>query len=187
MNAGAPFGQAPSTKGEHAKELIFPRLTESQDEGDELYKKSHGTWGVGEQRCRNYTWRKDPTTCVFGAKGKDIAFNGVSKNIADALTTSEEERGPMVVTRNVSCTLLREALCDGTDSLTCCGYVVRWRITKIWATCWESLEISESELSASQKELYSGNRPFLPMRLICGAPPRPSQESMAVIAMTVLL
>ena len=67
-----------------------------------MYKKSHGSWGVGEQKKRDYKWKFDPNQTTFGAKGKDIAFNGVSKNIADALTTSEEERGPMVVSRNVS-------------------------------------------------------------------------------------
>ena len=81
--------------------MIFPRLTESQEQADELYKKSHGTYAVGEQIRRNYDWRVDPSQMTFGTKGKDIAFNGVSKNIRDALTTSEEERGPMVVSRNV--------------------------------------------------------------------------------------
>lgn len=98
---GAPFGQSPSTKEDTAKVLIFPRLTESQIYAEEMYKKSHGTYGVGEQKRRNYDWKTDPSTTTFGVKGKDIAFNGVSKNIANVLQTSKEEIGPFVVAKNV--------------------------------------------------------------------------------------
>jgi hypothetical protein len=66
-----------------------------------MYKKSHGTWGVGEQKTRNYDWKYDPNRTVFGMKGKDIAFNGVSKNVAEILTSSTEENGPLVTTINV--------------------------------------------------------------------------------------
>lgn len=66
-----------------------------------MYKKSHGTYGVGEQKTRNYDWKFDPTKTTFGMKGKDIAFNGVSKNISDVLSTSKEENGPLVISSNV--------------------------------------------------------------------------------------
>eukprot|EP00602_Paraphysomonas_sp_CaronLab_P005609 CAMPEP_0185026022 /NCGR_PEP_ID=MMETSP1103-20130426/9585_1 /TAXON_ID=36769 /ORGANISM="Paraphysomonas bandaiensis, Strain Caron Lab Isolate" /LENGTH=442 /DNA_ID=CAMNT_0027559441 /DNA_START=131 /DNA_END=1459 /DNA_ORIENTATION=- len=98
---GQPFGQVPTTKDEAAKNLIFPRLCESQEYADEIYKKSHGLYGVGEQKKRNYDWKFDPTQATFGAKSKDVAFNGVSKNIADVLSTADADQGPLVTTRNV--------------------------------------------------------------------------------------
>lgn len=38
---------------------------------------------------------------TFGRKGKDIAFNGVSKNIADVLAASDLSRPPVVGMKNV--------------------------------------------------------------------------------------
>lgn len=102
---GAPFGHAPG-KAEHtAKQVIFPTVTHSTEESDAIYKKSHGTLGVAEQRTRGYDWDKHnikPGTYVFGSKPQNIAFNGVSKSIADVLTTTEADRGPVVIQRSVS-------------------------------------------------------------------------------------
>mmetsp|Transcript_1532 Transcript_1532/g.1535 ORF Transcript_1532/g.1535 Transcript_1532/m.1535 type:complete len:443 (+) Transcript_1532:37-1365(+) len=98
---GTPFGQVTKSQEDTAKNLLFPRITEAPSYADEMYKKSHGTYGVGEQKTRNYDWKIDPTKTTFGMKGKDIAFNGVSKNISDILTTSKEENGPLVVSSNV--------------------------------------------------------------------------------------
>ncbi len=83
------------------KEIIFPHITESATKGDEIYKKSHGSYGVGEQKQRGYDWKKDPNDMTFGRKGKDIAFNGVSKNIADVLAASDLSRPPVVGMKNV--------------------------------------------------------------------------------------
>jgi len=101
---GAPFGHAPGKVEHTAKQVIFPCITESTLASDEVYKKSHGTLGVAEQRSRGYTWEKhniNPATHVFGSKGQNIAFNGVSHSIADVLTTTEDDRGPVVVQRAV--------------------------------------------------------------------------------------
>lgn len=103
--SGAPFGHAPGKVDETAKQVIFPTITQSSDASDAIYKKSHGTLAVAEQRSRGYDWDKKnikPDSYVFGSKPQNIAFNGVSKSIADVLTTTEEDRGPVVSLRAVS-------------------------------------------------------------------------------------
>lgn len=60
---------------------------------------------MAEQKSRGYEWDKHnikPDSYVFGSKPQNIAFNGVSKSIADVLTTTEEDRGPVVTLRAVS-------------------------------------------------------------------------------------
>lgn len=95
------FGETSKGQNDTAKNLLFPRITEGTNFADDMYKKSHGTWGVGEQKTRGYNWNYDPNKTVFGMKGKDIAFNGVSKNVAEVLTASKEESGPLVSSLNV--------------------------------------------------------------------------------------
>lgn len=105
--SGAPFGHAPGRVDITAKQVIFPTITQSSAASDAIYKKSHGTLGVAEQRSRGYDWEKNnikPDSYVFGSKPQNIAFNGVSKSIADVLTTTEEDRGPVVISRAVSST-----------------------------------------------------------------------------------
>ena len=65
-------------------------MTEEVLKGEDIYIRSHGSYRPGEQKDRHYNWPVDPTTTRFGAKGDNIAFNGVSKNIADVLKPSEE-------------------------------------------------------------------------------------------------
>ena len=58
-----------------------------------------------KQKNRNYEWNKHgikPDVYVFGSKPQNIAFNGVSKCIAEVLTSTEEDRGPVVIQRSVS-------------------------------------------------------------------------------------
>lgn len=101
---GAPFGHAPGRVDITAKQVIFPTITQSSAASDAIYKKSHGTLGVAEQRSRGYDWEKNnikPDSYVFGSKPQNIAFNGVSKSIADVLTTTEEDRGPVVISRAI--------------------------------------------------------------------------------------
>lgn len=101
---GTPFGHAPGKIDETAKQVIFPSITDSSASKEEIYKKSHGSYGVSEQKTRGYDWKKNdinPESYVFGSKPQNIAFNGVSKSIADVMTTSEEERGPVVIQRSV--------------------------------------------------------------------------------------
>lgn len=83
-----PFGIKSASSMEPAKALIFPTDIDETEEGLELYKRSHGSYAPGEQRRRNYDWNIDPERTRFGAKGDTIAFNGVSKNIADVLNGS---------------------------------------------------------------------------------------------------
>jgi len=85
-----PFGCLGKSSMEPAKDIIFPQLSEEQVKGDEIYKRSHGNFAPGEQRNRGYKWHVDPTTTRFGVKGDTLAFNGVSKNIADVLKGAGE-------------------------------------------------------------------------------------------------
>jgi hypothetical protein len=72
-------------------------------EGIDLYKRSHGSYAPGEQRRRDYKWNVDPDRTRFGAKGDTIAFNGVSKNIADVLNNSANlTKSSVVNTKKVS-------------------------------------------------------------------------------------
>ncbi len=59
-------------------------------DGNDLYKRSHGSYQPGEQRNRNYQWNIDPKTTRFGAKGDTIALNGISKNISEVLKGAAE-------------------------------------------------------------------------------------------------
>eukprot|EP01038_Epipyxis_sp_PR26KG_P016202 gene16202-22038_t len=79
-----PFGMK-SVADQPAKGLIFPIGQSDPTVGVDLYKKSHGSYGPGEQKSRGYEWPVDPTTTRFGRKGDTIAFNGVSSNITDVL------------------------------------------------------------------------------------------------------
>ena len=75
---------------EPAKDVIFPLLTAESLAGEEIYKRSHNNYAAGEQKSRNYKWYVDPVTTRFGVRGDTIAFNGVSKNIADVLKGAGE-------------------------------------------------------------------------------------------------
>lgn len=88
-----PFGVKTSSAHEPAKDLIFPVDARHEVDGDgaDLYKRSHGSYAPGEQRRRGYQWGSagvNPDTTRFGRKGDTIAFNGVSKNIAEVLNAS---------------------------------------------------------------------------------------------------
>ena len=99
--ATEPFGSKTVTSLEPAKGIIFPTVNEDVDAGMDLYKKSHGSYGPGEQKSRGYTWKKDVNDMVFGVKGNLIAFNGVSQNVDDILKARGEE-APCVDTKTVS-------------------------------------------------------------------------------------
>lgn len=75
-------------------------MDESTFSGDELYKRSHGTYGVGEQKRRDYQWNVNPQEFRFGLRGNTVAFNGVSKNVAEILTSPGESEG-MIGTKKV--------------------------------------------------------------------------------------
>ena len=68
-------------------------MDETTFSGDELYKRSHGTYGVGEQKKRDYRWNVNPEEFRFGIRGNTVAFNGVSKNVAEILSSPGEFEG----------------------------------------------------------------------------------------------
>lgn len=81
------FGVASKSSLEPAKDIIFPAVDKENEESEKVYQKSHGTYKAGEQKLRDYKWPEgtSPLTTVFGNKGDQIAFNGVSNNIAVVL------------------------------------------------------------------------------------------------------
>jgi EF-hand domain-containing family member B len=88
----APFGRPGASASEPAKTIIWPEVNADQIEGDEIYKRSHGNYAPGEQKCRNYNWYVDPVTTRFGVGGKNIALNGVSKDVAEVLSGAGETK-----------------------------------------------------------------------------------------------
>lgn len=99
-----PFGVKSKSVEEPAKNLIFPvDVDHDTEEGNEIYKRSHGSYAPGEQKRRGYDWSIDPQRTVFGRKGDSIAFNGVSKNIAEVLKgpSNPAEEAPVVNLKKV--------------------------------------------------------------------------------------
>jgi len=88
----APFGRPGAGSAEAAKTIIWPEVSAEQIEGDEIYKRSHGNYAPGEQKSRNYNWYVDPVTTRFGVGGKNIALNGVSKDVAEVLSGAGETK-----------------------------------------------------------------------------------------------
>ena len=88
----APFGRPGAESSERAKTIIWPEVSHEQIAGDEIYKRSHGNYAPGEQKCRNYNWYVDPVTTRFGVGGKNIALNGVSKDVAEVLSGAGETK-----------------------------------------------------------------------------------------------
>lgn len=80
-----PFGEKSKSSSEPAKDLIFPNELLNDGKEEEIYKRSHGSYGVSEQLHRGYKWDIDPESTRFGRKGDTIALNGVSKNITEVL------------------------------------------------------------------------------------------------------
>jgi hypothetical protein len=75
-------------KGMKAVEVLNPGdMSEEEKKMEEIYIKSHGSYGPGEQKRRNYVWRDgvDPGSMVWGVKGKDIALGGMSQAVYDVL------------------------------------------------------------------------------------------------------
>jgi len=96
-----PFGEKSVSSLEPAKAIIFPEQTESLDVANELYKRSHGSYGPGEQRSRNYHWSVDPEQTRFGRKGDTIALNGTSTNIVEVLKPTPANAAIVVNSKKV--------------------------------------------------------------------------------------
>ena len=88
----APFGRPGNPSMERAKDIIWPSVSEEQILGEEIYKRSHNNYAPGEQKNRNYKWYVDPVTTRFGVGGKNIALNGVSKDVAEVLSGAGETK-----------------------------------------------------------------------------------------------
>jgi len=88
------FGVKTQSSMEPAKNIIFPVGRKDESKEEEIYKRSHGSYGVGEMLTRDYKWDVDENT-RFGVKGNTIALNGVSTNIAEVLHDPLE--GPDVI------------------------------------------------------------------------------------------
>lgn len=93
-----PFGIKSQSSLEPAKNLIFPADIDPSG-GEDLYKRSYGSYAPGEQMRRNYDWGIDPETTRFGQRGDTIALNGVSRNVAMVLDTSH--KGPVADKKKV--------------------------------------------------------------------------------------
>lgn len=103
---GEAFGIKSVSSLEPAKDIIFPEFNSDDIAAEEIYIKSHNNWPVGAQRSRGINWATttcDPSKTSFGMKGDTIAFNGVSKNIADVLNPSlnADADGPLFYQNNV--------------------------------------------------------------------------------------
>ena len=91
----APFGRPGNPSMEKAKDIIWPNVSEAQIAGEEIYKRSHNNYAPGEQKTRAYNWVDygvDPVTTRFGVGGKNIALNGVSKDVAEVLSGAGETK-----------------------------------------------------------------------------------------------
>jgi hypothetical protein len=88
------FGIGSKSSLEPAKDIIFPKVERDTTEEEKVYQVSHGTYGAGEQKNRNYKWPAScsPLITVFGDKGDQIALNGVSNNIAVVLNPPENNQ-----------------------------------------------------------------------------------------------
>jgi EF-hand domain-containing family member B len=84
-----PFGIKSKSSLEPADEVIFPHTTDESLAGDDLYRRSHGSYAPGEQKRRDYNWPVDPENTVFGRKAGTNALNGASANIAEVLKGSD--------------------------------------------------------------------------------------------------
>lgn len=104
ITGNQPFGVKSKSADQPAKNLIFPvDVNYDTEEGNDIYKRSHGSFAPGEQKRRGYQWSVDPQKTVFGRKGDTIAFNGVSKNIAEVLQgpSNPAEEVPIVSLKKV--------------------------------------------------------------------------------------
>jgi hypothetical protein len=69
-----------ASASESAKNLIYPAPATNEDQFSDQYTRSHGSYGPGEQRNRNYAWEQtgiDPNKDRFGRQGPHLAHEGV--------------------------------------------------------------------------------------------------------------
>lgn len=103
------FGAASDRNQWGAKELVCPSGGEGEEhpEVHRRYVISHGAFGVGEQRSRNYDWKttgKDPQTFKFGYQDPDKIANldGVKKAISGPEKDPERTVGASIIQKTVT-------------------------------------------------------------------------------------
>jgi len=97
----------PSKELANAKEIIYPAggALDEKRETMEMYKKTHGNFGPGEQRNREYNWAANPTidnrpqTFSFGF-GEQRLQNGAAKAV-HAERTEESFPKTVIVKKTV--------------------------------------------------------------------------------------
>ena len=65
---------------ESSKNLLYPEVTDDDSKHSAMYVRSHGSYGPGEQRNREYKWEEspiDPVNHMFGKVDKGMVRNGV--------------------------------------------------------------------------------------------------------------
>merc|ERR1712072_810588 len=84
-----------------AKDVIAPNdvQIEKDPEVQALYIKTHGNYECGQQKDRNYNWKFDPKTHVFG-KAKNVPENGAKNCLQPDFATNEFPR-TRIVKKNV--------------------------------------------------------------------------------------
>lgn len=59
------FGVA-TIGSENAKQVLYPGANEDDEQIRQMYTKTHGNFGPGEQKKREYNWNLDQTKHRFG-------------------------------------------------------------------------------------------------------------------------
>lgn len=80
-----------SASCESAKGLLYPKPSDAEAAGVELYRRSHHSYAPGEQVRRDYG--VDLTSRVYGSRPGTLATNGASHNVAAALRMDSEGAG----------------------------------------------------------------------------------------------
>jgi hypothetical protein len=89
---------------ESAKELIFPRDVPKDKAVEEQYKKSHGNFGAGEQRRRDYNWGAagiDPASHRFGVVPKRTGRSEVAMALKPDLDEDAKAARRKIVPKTV--------------------------------------------------------------------------------------
>mmetsp|Transcript_33161 Transcript_33161/g.87567 ORF Transcript_33161/g.87567 Transcript_33161/m.87567 type:complete len:324 (-) Transcript_33161:201-1172(-) len=87
------FGKASVSSTEAAKPLLYPTVTEDDQQYKAQYIKSHKSYAPGEQKQRDYNWKIDMGTHKFGVGvGSQTAMNGASFGVTGAMAQCEPPR-----------------------------------------------------------------------------------------------
>lgn len=85
-----------SDKSEGVKTLLYPAPVAHNPEAEELYKRSHFSYGPGEQVKRGYDWKRSSPDGVFGRPGGPKQCNGVSFDVAAVLQLKTDDPPPRI-------------------------------------------------------------------------------------------